>query len=71
MVLECAFFDRYGFILFMIASERRAVFSLGLLYASRMLGLFMVLPVFMIYGQNLEQSNEMLLGLAIGAYGLS
>lgn len=55
----------------MIASERRAVFSLGLLYASRMLGLFMVLPVFMIYGQNLEQANEILLGLAIGAYGLS
>lgn len=57
--------------IFMIASERRAVFSLGLLYASRMLGLFMVLPVFMIYGQTLEQANEVLLGLAIGAYGLS
>tara|TARA_R110002073_G_scaffold68296_3_gene169702 strand:- start:7792 stop:9186 length:1395 start_codon:yes stop_codon:yes gene_type:complete len=64
-------FDRCGDILLMIASERRAVFSLGLLYASRMLGLFMVLPVFMIYGQNLEQANEVLLGLAIGAYGLS
>lgn len=55
----------------MIASERRAIFSLGLLYASRMLGLFMVLPVFVIYGQQLEQANEVLIGLAIGAYGLS
>jgi MFS family permease len=55
----------------MIASERRAIFSLGLLYASRMLGLFMVLPVFVIYGQQLEQANEILIGLAIGAYGLS
>jgi MFS family permease len=55
----------------MIASERRAIFSLGLLYASRMLGLFMVLPVFVIYGQDLEQANEVLIGLAIGAYGLS
>ncbi len=55
----------------MIASERRAVFSLGLLYASRMLGLFMVLPVFVIYGQTLEHANEILIGLAIGAYGLS
>ncbi|MFT6028406.1 MAG: MFS family permease [Oleiphilaceae bacterium] len=55
----------------MIASERRAIFSLGLLYASRMLGLFMVLPVFVIYGQDLGQANEVLIGLAIGAYGLS
>tara|TARA_R110001592_G_scaffold9288_1_gene49540 strand:- start:31329 stop:32687 length:1359 start_codon:yes stop_codon:yes gene_type:complete len=55
----------------MIASERRAIFSLALLYASRMLGLFMVLPVFVIYGQHLEQANEVLIGLAIGAYGLS
>ncbi len=55
----------------MIASERRAVLSLALLYASRMLGLFMVLPVFIIYGQELEQANPLLLGLAIGAYGLS
>lgn len=55
----------------MIASERRAIFSLGLLYASRMLGLFMVLPVFVIYGQNLKDANELLIGLAIGAYGLS
>lgn len=55
----------------MIASERRAILSLGLLYASRMLGLFMVLPVFVIYGQQLEYANEILIGLAIGAYGLS
>lgn len=60
-----------GVIDIMNSSERRAVFSLGLLYASRMLGLFMVLPVFVIYGQNLEQANEVLIGLAIGAYGLS
>lgn len=55
----------------MIGSERRAVFSLGLLYSSRMLGLFMVLPVFVIYGHSLEHANELLIGLAIGAYGLS
>lgn len=55
----------------MIASERRAIFSLAALYASRMLGLFMVLPVFVIYGQDLQDANELLIGLAIGAYGLS
>jgi predicted MFS family arabinose efflux permease/copper chaperone CopZ len=55
----------------MTASERRAITSLAMVYATRMLGLFMVLPVFMLYGQNLIGANEMLLGLAIGAYGLS
>jgi len=55
----------------MIGSERRAVFSLAMLYSTRMLGLFMVLPVFVLYGKSLGQANEFLLGLAIGAYGLS
>lgn len=71
MVIECDALFNYGVTVDMNASERRAVFSLGLLYASRMLGLFMVLPVFFIYGRNLEQANEVLMGLAIGAYGLS
>jgi len=55
----------------MTGSERRSVFSLAMLYSTRMLGLFMVLPVFVIYGQSLGHANEFLLGLAIGAYGLS
>jgi MFS family permease len=55
----------------MTGSERRSVLSLAFLYLTRMLGLFMVLPVFMIYGQALEGANELLLGVAIGAYGLS
>jgi len=55
----------------MTGSERRSVFSLAFLYLTRMLGLFMVLPVFMLYGQALEGANEILLGVAIGAYGLS
>lgn len=55
----------------MTGSERRSVFSLAFLYSIRMLGLFMVLPVFMLYGQGLENANEVLLGVAIGAYGLS
>ncbi len=55
----------------MTPTERRAVSSLALLYATRMLGLFMVLPVFMLYGQQLEGATDLLLGVAIGAYGLS
>lgn len=55
----------------MTGFEKRAVVSLALLYASRMLGLFMVLPVLVIYGQDLQGASELLIGLAIGAYGLS
>lgn len=55
----------------MTSNERRSVFSLSFLYATRMLGLFMVLPVFVLYGEALEHANPLLLGLAIGAYGLS
>ena len=55
----------------MTPSERKSVLSLAMLYAMRMLGLFMVLPVFVLYGQDLEAATPELLGLAIGAYGLS
>lgn len=55
----------------MNSTEKKSVLSLAFLYSTRMLGLFMVLPVFMIYGQDLGGANELLLGIAIGAYGLS
>lgn len=55
----------------MTSNERRSVISIALLYVTRMLGLFMVFPVFMLYGQELEGATSFLLGLAIGAYGLS
>ncbi|MGH1472445.1 MAG: MFS transporter [Cellvibrionaceae bacterium] len=51
--------------------ERRAVVSLALLYAFRMMGLFMVLPVLMLFGENYQDSSPALLGLALGAYGFS
>ncbi len=55
----------------MNAIEKRAAFSLSSVFAVRMLGLFMVLPVFAVLGQELEGATPMLLGLAIGAYGLT
>lgn len=55
----------------MNSTERRATWSLAGLFAVRMLGLFMILPVFAIYGQDLEGATPMLVGLAIGAYGLT
>lgn len=51
--------------------ERRSVAALASVYAMRMLGLFMVMPVFVLLGDDLRGSTPALIGLAIGAYGLS
>ncbi|PVY70305.1 putative MFS family arabinose efflux permease [Tamilnaduibacter salinus] len=51
--------------------EKRSVAALAAVYAMRMLGLFMVLPVFVLLGQDLVGATPALLGFAMGAYGLS
>lgn len=51
--------------------ERRAALGLAAIYASRMFGLFLVLPVFTLYAQDYPDYTPLLAGLAIGAYGLS
>ena len=53
------------------STEKRAIVSLASLYALRMLGLFMVLPVMAVAGAEFEGATPELLGLAIGVYGLS
>ncbi|MBB3047464.1 MFS family permease [Litorivivens lipolytica] len=55
----------------MTGIEKRAVFSLSLLYIFRMLGLFLVLPVLAVYGPDYAGSTGTLVGLAVGIYGLS
>lgn len=55
----------------MSTSERRAGASLAAVFAFRMLGLFMVLPVLAIYGQDLKGATPLLIGMAIGAYGIT
>ncbi len=54
-----------------VSFERRVIMALASLYAFRMLGLFMVLPILMLYGDQYEGSSPGLLGLALGAYGFS
>ncbi|MEM9242850.1 MAG: MFS transporter [Pseudomonadota bacterium] len=51
--------------------ERYAALSLSSIYAFRMLGLFMILPVFTIYARQLYGSTSMLIGVALGIYGLT
>ena len=53
----------------MNATERRTLVSLASLYALRMLGLFMVLPVMFTYGDQLVGATPFLLGMALGIYG--
>ncbi|MDP7591745.1 MAG: MFS transporter [Litorilituus sp.] len=51
--------------------EKKAAFSLASVFGVRMLGLFMILPVFAIYGEQLTGYSPLWLGIAIGAYGLT
>lgn len=51
--------------------EKKALTGLALLYASRMLGLFMVLPILTLYGQSLTGATTVLLGIALGIYGIT
>ncbi|GHE22658.1 MFS transporter [Halomonas urumqiensis] len=55
----------------LLASERRAISGLAGLYATRMLGLFMVLPVLALYADDLIGATPFLVGLALGIYGLT
>lgn len=51
--------------------ETRAAFSLAGIFSLRMLGLFMIYPVFTFYAKDLTGSTPTLIGLALGAYGLT
>ncbi len=53
------------------ATERRATLGLAGIYGSRMLGLFLILPVFALYAEHLPSATPVLVGLAIGIYGLT
>lgn len=55
----------------MNAKERRAAYGLAGIYGSRMLGLFLILPVFALYAETLADATPMLIGIAIGIYGLT
>jgi MFS family permease len=53
-------------------TERRASMALASLFAVRMLGLFLLLPVFAVAAQELKGGHDPLwIGLALGMYGLT
>lgn len=54
------------------ATERKASMMLALLFASRMLGLFLLTPVFAVAALSIPGGNDAAkVGLALGAYGLT
>jgi MFS family permease len=56
----------------MTPRERRASLSLASIYALRMLGLFLILPVFAVHARSLPGGDQpTLVGIALGIYGLT
>ena len=55
----------------MTALERRASLSLAAIYMLRMIGMFLILPVFSVLARDLPGASPFLVGLAISAYGLT
>lgn len=56
----------------MSKAELRASLGLAGVYGLRMLGLFIILPIFAIYAEKLPGgANHFLIGIALGAYGLT
>jgi len=55
----------------MTATELRGSLSLASVLFLRMLGLFLILPVFTLYARTLTESTPTLVGLAFGIYGLT
>jgi MFS family permease len=55
----------------MDATERRSVAVVALISMIRMFGLFALLPVLSLYAMDLENATPLLVGLAVGAYGLT
>lgn len=52
-------------------SWTKTVVPIATLFSFRMLGLFLLIPVFSIYAQHLHHATPTLIGLALGIYGLA
>ena len=55
----------------MTPTERRAAGSLAAVYFLRMLGLFLIVPVFSVLAEDLQGYTAFLAGVALGIYGLT
>jgi len=51
--------------------EKRSIAALASVYGLRMFGLFLILPVLAIYAEQLDGASPMLMGIALGIYGIT
>lgn len=52
-------------------NNMQATVAISAIFAFRMLGLFMLIPVFTVYARELNASTASLIGIALGVYGLT
>lgn len=52
-------------------SWSKTVFPIAAMFSFRMLGLFLLIPVFTIYATDIKNATPQLIGLALGGYGLT
>ena len=55
----------------LLAHEKRSVAVLASVFSLRLLGLFMLLPVLALYAERLDGATPTLIGIAVGAYGMT
>ncbi|ABK89104.1 MFS transporter [Francisella tularensis subsp. novicida] len=55
----------------MYNNEVKTTINISLIYSFRMIGLFIIFPIFSLYINHLEYATPFLIGLALGVYGLS
>lgn len=55
----------------MAYSWSKTVFPIAAIFAFRMLGLFLLIPVFSVYAAQLNNATPALIGIALGSYGLT
>ena len=64
--------NEYSAVLYaMLPKERRAVAVIALIAMCRMFGLFALLPVLSLFAADLKGATPILVGLAVGGYGLT
>ncbi|ODN43029.1 MFS transporter [Piscirickettsia litoralis] len=51
--------------------QMKSTFSLASLFGLRMLGLFMILPIFALYANQLQGATTLTIGLTLGVYGVT
>ena len=54
-----------------LPKEKSAIAALASIMCIRMLGLFMILPVFSVYAEKIPGATATLIGITLGIYGLT